>query len=103
MRNRSANSQGTECGIVFRSLGEQRVATGYSSALAGDNYRGFQMLSPVDGSVTSWAKAATRPSARSHGSPKPVWRSLICPGVPQLAPLDIVTSTRPAQDRNEAA
>lgn len=44
---------------------------------------------------------AGRPSARSHGSPKPVWRSLLCPGT--AAPIDMSTRTPAPSDRNTEA
>ena len=44
---------------------------------------------------------AGRPSARSHGSPKPVWRSPLCPGT--AAPIDMSTRTPAPSDRNTEA
>lgn len=45
--------------IVWRSLPERRVATGYSPGTAGAGFQSFPLLAPADGSTVAWSKAAS--------------------------------------------
>lgn len=45
--------------IVFRSLPERRVASGYTTALAGNGYRTATLVDPTDGTTAAWSKSAS--------------------------------------------